>query len=100
MEIFSGNGNMAFALEISFNLGTNFGKSTGSCFADSAMNYMIHKHVRGEDVYVKKKSISTIAYSRGSQWNSSMNMINKSYWLIENRVRTNNIHNYFSEDVF
>mmetsp|Transcript_8395 Transcript_8395/g.18405 ORF Transcript_8395/g.18405 Transcript_8395/m.18405 type:complete len:453 (-) Transcript_8395:101-1459(-) len=52
LKLFSGNGNMALAMEIAKNLGTNLGKATVSRFADGEVNVMIHENVRGKDVYV------------------------------------------------
>ncbi|GMH89935.1 hypothetical protein TrVE_jg7042 [Triparma verrucosa] len=52
MKIFSGNGNMALASEISKLLGLNLGKATVGRFADGEVNVMVHENVRGKDVYV------------------------------------------------
>jgi len=52
LKLFSGNGNMALAMEIASDLGTNLGKATVSRFADGEVNCMIHENVRGKDVYV------------------------------------------------
>jgi N-terminal domain of ribose phosphate pyrophosphokinase len=52
LKIFSGNGNMALALEIAKNLGINLGKATVGRFADGEVNVVIHENVRGKDVYV------------------------------------------------
>ena len=52
MKIFSGNGNMALASDISKMLGLNLGKATVGRFADGECNVMVHENVRGKDVYV------------------------------------------------
>lgn len=52
LKIFSGNGNMALALEIARHLGINLGKATVGRFADGEANVVIHENVRGKDVYV------------------------------------------------
>ena len=52
LKIFSGNGNMALALEIAKNLGINLGKATVGRFPDGEVNVVIHENVRGKDVYV------------------------------------------------
>lgn len=52
LKLFSGNGNMALALEIAKILGINLGKATVGKFADGEINVMIHENVRGKDVYV------------------------------------------------
>jgi hypothetical protein len=52
LKVFSGNGNMALALEIARHLGINLGKSTVGRFADGEVNVVIHENVRGKDVYV------------------------------------------------
>lgn len=52
LKIFSGNGNMALALEITRHLGVNLGKATVGRFADGEVNVVIHENVRGKDVYV------------------------------------------------
>ena len=52
LKIFSGNGNMSLALEVTRNLGVNLGKATVGKFADGEVNVVIHENVRGKDVYV------------------------------------------------
>jgi N-terminal domain of ribose phosphate pyrophosphokinase len=52
LKIFSGNGNMSLALEISRHLGVNLGKATVGRFADGEVNVVIHENVRGKDVYI------------------------------------------------
>jgi len=52
LKVFSGNGNMALALEISKILGIHLGKATVGKFADGECNVMIHENVRGKDVFV------------------------------------------------
>ena len=52
LKIFSGNGNMALALEICRYLGINLGKATVARFADGEVNVRIHENVRGKDVYI------------------------------------------------
>mmetsp|Transcript_22865 Transcript_22865/g.64740 ORF Transcript_22865/g.64740 Transcript_22865/m.64740 type:complete len:499 (+) Transcript_22865:2-1498(+) len=52
LKIFSGNGNMALALEIARHLGISLGKATVGRFADGEVNVVIHENVRGKDVYV------------------------------------------------
>jgi hypothetical protein len=52
LKIFSGNGNMALALEIARHLGINLGKATVGRFADGEVNVQIHENVRGKDCYV------------------------------------------------
>lgn len=52
LKIFSGNGNMSLALEISKILGIHLGKATVSKFADGECNVMIHENVRGKDVFI------------------------------------------------
>jgi len=52
LKIFSGNGNMALALEIARHLGINLGKATVARFADGEVNVQIHENVRGKDVYI------------------------------------------------
>jgi hypothetical protein len=52
IKIFSGNGNMALALEIVRYLGINLGKATVGRFADGEVNVVINENVRGKDVYV------------------------------------------------
>ena len=52
LKIFSGNGNMALALEITRHLGINLGKATVGRFADGEVNVQINENVRGKDVYI------------------------------------------------
>lgn len=52
LKLFSGNGNMALALDIARHLGVNIGKATVGRFADGEVNVVIHENVRGKDVYV------------------------------------------------
>jgi hypothetical protein len=52
LKLFSGNGNMALALEVSKHLGINLGKATVSRFADGECNIVIHENIRGKDVYI------------------------------------------------
>jgi len=52
LKIFSGNGNMSLALEITRHLGVNLGKATVGRFADGEVNVVIQENVRGKDVYV------------------------------------------------
>lgn len=52
IKIFSGNGNMALALEIVRYLGINLGKATVGRFADGEVNVVINENVRGKDVYI------------------------------------------------
>jgi len=52
LKLFSGNGNMALALEIARHLGINLGKATVGRFADGEVNVVIQENVRGKDVYV------------------------------------------------
>ena len=52
LKIFSGNGNMSLALEVTRHLGVNLGKATVGKFADGEVNVVIHENVRGKDVYV------------------------------------------------
>jgi hypothetical protein len=52
LKIFSGNGNMALALEIGRALGINLGKATVGKFADGEVNIQIHENVRGKDCYI------------------------------------------------
>lgn len=52
LKLFSGNGNLALALEIAKILGINLGKATVGKFADGEVNVQIHENVRGKDVYV------------------------------------------------
>jgi hypothetical protein len=52
LKVFSGNGNMALALEIARHFGINLGKSTVGRFADGEVNVVIHENVRGKDVYI------------------------------------------------
>ena len=52
IKIFSGNGNMSLALEITRVLGISLGKATVGRFADGEVNVVIKENVRGKDVYV------------------------------------------------
>lgn len=52
LKVFSGNGNMSLALEISRHLGVNLGRATVGRFADGEVNVVIHENVRGKDVYI------------------------------------------------
>ena len=52
LKIFSGNGNMALALDIAKHLGINLGKATVGRFADGECNVVINENIRGKDVYV------------------------------------------------
>jgi hypothetical protein len=52
LKLFSGNGNMALALEICRYLGINLGKATVGKFADGECNVVVHENVRGKDCYV------------------------------------------------
>jgi N-terminal domain of ribose phosphate pyrophosphokinase len=52
LKLFSGNGNMSLALEITRQLGISLGKATVGRFADGEVNVVIHENVRGKDVYV------------------------------------------------
>jgi hypothetical protein len=52
LKIFSGNGNMSLALEITRHLGVNLGKATVGRFADGEVNVVVQENVRGKDVYV------------------------------------------------
>mmetsp|Transcript_4281 Transcript_4281/g.5901 ORF Transcript_4281/g.5901 Transcript_4281/m.5901 type:complete len:524 (-) Transcript_4281:74-1645(-) len=52
LKLFSGNGNMALALEIARYLGINLGKATVGKFADGEVNVVIHENVRGKDCYI------------------------------------------------
>jgi len=52
LKIFSGNGNLSLAVEITKILGINLGKATVGRFADGEVNVMIHENVRGKDVFV------------------------------------------------
>jgi hypothetical protein len=52
LKIFSGNGNMSLALEITRHLGISLGKATVGRFADGEVNVVIHDNVRGKDVYI------------------------------------------------
>jgi hypothetical protein len=52
LKVFSGNGNMSLALEITRHLGINLGKATVGKFADGETNVVIHENVRGKDVYI------------------------------------------------
>jgi len=52
LKLFSGNGNMALALEIARFLGINLGKATVGKFADGEVNVMVHENVRGKDTYI------------------------------------------------
>lgn len=52
LKLFSGNGNMALALEIARYLGINLGKATVGRFADGEVNVKINENVRGKDVYI------------------------------------------------
>jgi len=52
IKVFSGNGNMALALEITRHLGISLGKATVGRFADGECNIVIKENVRGKDVYV------------------------------------------------
>jgi ribose-phosphate pyrophosphokinase len=52
LKLFSGNGNLALALEIAKILGINLGKATVAKFADGEVNVQIHENVRGKDVYI------------------------------------------------
>ena len=52
LKLFSGNGNMALALEIARHLGINLGKATVGRFADGEANVVIHENIRGKDVYI------------------------------------------------
>lgn len=52
IKIFSGNGNMALALEIVRHLGISLGKATVGRFADGEVNVVINENVRGKDVYI------------------------------------------------
>jgi hypothetical protein len=52
LKIFSGNGNMALAMEITRHLGINLGKATVARFADGEVNVQINENVRGKDVYI------------------------------------------------
>ena len=52
LKLFSGNGNMALAVEVSKHLGINLGKATVSRFADGECNIVIHENIRGKDVYI------------------------------------------------
>lgn len=52
IKVFSGNGNMALALEIARHLGIRLGKATVGRFADGEVNVVIKENVRGKDVYV------------------------------------------------
>lgn len=52
LKLFSGNGNLALAMEIARTLGINLGKATVGKFADGEVNIQVHENVRGKDVYV------------------------------------------------
>jgi N-terminal domain of ribose phosphate pyrophosphokinase len=52
LKLFSGNGNMSLAMEITRQLGISLGKATVGRFADGEVNVVIHENVRGKDVYV------------------------------------------------
>jgi hypothetical protein len=52
LKLFSGNGNMALALEIARHLGISLGKATVGRFADGEANVVIHENIRGKDVYI------------------------------------------------
>lgn len=52
LKLFSGNGNMALALEIARHLGVSLGKATVGRFADGEVNVQINENVRGKDVYI------------------------------------------------
>jgi hypothetical protein len=52
LKIFSGNGNMPLAMEITRYLGINLGKATVGRFADGEVNVQINENVRGKDVYI------------------------------------------------
>jgi N-terminal domain of ribose phosphate pyrophosphokinase len=52
LKLFSGNGNLALALEICRSLGINLGKATVGRFADGEANVVVHENVRGKDCYV------------------------------------------------
>jgi N-terminal domain of ribose phosphate pyrophosphokinase len=52
LKIFSGNGNIPLALEITRHLGINLGKATVGRFADGEVNVQINENVRGKDVYI------------------------------------------------
>jgi hypothetical protein len=60
LKIFSGNGNMALALEIARHLGINLGKATVGRFADGEVNVQIHENVRGKDVYIIQPTCSPV----------------------------------------
>ena len=52
LKIFSGNANLALAMEITRHLGVNLGKATVGRFADGEVKVEIHENVRGKDVYI------------------------------------------------
>jgi ribose-phosphate pyrophosphokinase len=52
LKVFSGNGNMSLALEVTRHLGIGLGKATVGRFADGEVNVVIHENVRGKDVYI------------------------------------------------
>jgi len=52
LKVFSGNGNLSLALEITKILGINLGKATVGRFADGEVNVRIHENVRGKDVFI------------------------------------------------
>lgn len=52
LKLFSGNGNLALALEIARYLGISLGKATVGRFADGEVNVVVHENVRGKDVFV------------------------------------------------
>ena len=52
IKVFSGNGNMSLALEITRHLGISLGKATVGRFADGEVNVVIKENVRGKDVYI------------------------------------------------
>jgi len=52
IKVFSGNGNMSLAMEITHHLGISLGRATVGRFADGEVNVVIKENVRGKDVYV------------------------------------------------
>ena len=52
LKLFSGNGNMSLALEISRHLGISIGRATVGRFADGEVNVVVQENVRGKDVYI------------------------------------------------
>ena len=52
IKIFTGNGNLTLANQISMHLGVQLGRATVKRFADGEVSVNVHDSVRGQDVYI------------------------------------------------